>query len=343
MKTTCLINSHNYVRFVGKAVRSAIEQTEPFDEIIVVDDGSTDGSREYLQKEFGNVMNVQVIAKRQAGQLSCFHLGQDQACGDLIFFLDADDLYKPQLLASVKPIYQHRPEIDFVSVGYEKFGDSIETEIESQRTRDHGMSLLSTYYFQTWVGNPTTCLSMRSGLMDKILPYLHESEWQTRADDVLVYGASMAGAHKFHLDRPLIQYRIHGHNNHYGKRWNVSEKHRHSVKINQLIRSYVNRMNYDVDLLRYLTASEFRTLRNPDRRDLVRYLKILFRSRMPIIDLVAQSHKILGHYLISRNEATHGKQTEELAREGKHPDADRVPNVISISSDEKSGFHRKSA
>lgn len=344
MKTTCLINSHNYIRFVGEAVKSALEQTEPFDEIIVVDDGSTDGSLEYLRREFGSVLNVQVMTKRQAGQLSCFHYGHQHASGDLVFFLDADDLYKPGLLASVKPVYQQRPEIDFVSVGYEKFGNASETKSDRRRTRDYGMSLLSTYYFQTWVGNPTTCLSMRSSLMDKVLPYSQESEWQTRADDVLVYGASMVGAHKFHLDRALIQYRIHDHNNHYGRRRNASEKNQHSIKVNQLISNYVSRMNYDVDLLRYLTASEFRTLRNPTKRDLFRYLKILSRSRLPMLDLLAQSHKILSHYLkAGDDERQQNQPADEVTRKCIQPDTDRAAEVVPFPRDDETGLNRKSA
>lgn len=52
MKTTCLVNSFNYSNFVVEAVESVLKQSVSFDEIIVVDDGSTDNSVQVLKENF---------------------------------------------------------------------------------------------------------------------------------------------------------------------------------------------------------------------------------------------------------------------------------------------------
>ena len=83
MKTTCLINSFNYVRYLPEAIDSALKQTQPFDEVIVVDDGSTDGSRELLFSRYALLPQVQIVAKANGGQLSCFNAGFRRATGTL--------------------------------------------------------------------------------------------------------------------------------------------------------------------------------------------------------------------------------------------------------------------
>ena len=94
MRTSCIVTSYNYGRFVAEAVESILRQTVPMDEIIVVDDGSTDGTPEMLRARYADGC-IKLIEKRNEGQLSCFNRGFEESTGDLIFFLDADDLYEP--------------------------------------------------------------------------------------------------------------------------------------------------------------------------------------------------------------------------------------------------------
>ncbi len=94
MKCSVLVNNFNYANYVCHAVHSALEQTRVPDEIIVIDDGSTDSSIVLLQREFGAELRVKIISKENGGQLSAFNRGHQHASGEIIFFLDADDLYK---------------------------------------------------------------------------------------------------------------------------------------------------------------------------------------------------------------------------------------------------------
>jgi glycosyltransferase involved in cell wall biosynthesis len=87
-----LVNNYNYGRFIAKAISSAIEQTYENCEIIVVDDGSTDNSRDVISS-FGN--RVSSVLKSNGGQSSAFNQGYARSRGDLICFLDSDDVFLP--------------------------------------------------------------------------------------------------------------------------------------------------------------------------------------------------------------------------------------------------------
>jgi glycosyltransferase involved in cell wall biosynthesis len=107
MKTTCIINNYNYAKYVEEAIQSVFDQTVAFDEIIVVDDGSPDNSLEVINANIKNCENAKLIAKRNEGQLSCLNEGFNASTGDLIFFLDSDDLYLPNYLELASNFYHN--------------------------------------------------------------------------------------------------------------------------------------------------------------------------------------------------------------------------------------------
>src|ERR1700676_3954845 len=88
-----VISCFNYERYVGAAIRSALEQVGPASEVVVVDDGSGDGSRDLIAA-FGD--QITAIVKDNGGQASALNLGFQASAGDAVIFLDADDV----LLAS---------------------------------------------------------------------------------------------------------------------------------------------------------------------------------------------------------------------------------------------------
>jgi glycosyltransferase involved in cell wall biosynthesis len=87
-----VINNYNYGRFVADAIDSALEQTYSNREVIVVDDGSQDNSRDVISS-FGN--RVKAVFKSNGGQSSAFNAGFAESSGDVICFLDSDDVFLP--------------------------------------------------------------------------------------------------------------------------------------------------------------------------------------------------------------------------------------------------------
>jgi glycosyltransferase involved in cell wall biosynthesis len=96
-----LINNYNYGHFVADAIDSALAQTYTNLEVIVVDDGSTDHSRDVIHRYQGRITP---IFKQNGGQASAFNAGFAACNGEIICFLDADDAYLPTKVANVVSI-----------------------------------------------------------------------------------------------------------------------------------------------------------------------------------------------------------------------------------------------
>ena len=93
-----IIINFNYGRFLESAVRSALNQTYAPLEVVVVDDGSTDNSLCVLKKFEGLIT---VISKQRGGHVSAFNAGFAACQGEVVVFLDADDVLRPNCIARV--------------------------------------------------------------------------------------------------------------------------------------------------------------------------------------------------------------------------------------------------
>jgi glycosyltransferase involved in cell wall biosynthesis len=91
-----LIPAYNAERFLAETLRSVLSQTWPAKEIIVVDDGSKDGTLS-VAKSF-EAANVKVISQQNCGQSASENIAVQACSGDLLEFLDADDLLQPDKL-----------------------------------------------------------------------------------------------------------------------------------------------------------------------------------------------------------------------------------------------------
>jgi len=96
MLVSIVITSYNYEAYIGEAIDSALNQTHPDVEVIVVDDGSTDGSREIIAG-FGD--RIQTILRDNGGQSASCNMGFARSRGEVVIFLDADDVLLPQAAA----------------------------------------------------------------------------------------------------------------------------------------------------------------------------------------------------------------------------------------------------
>src|SRR3981189_1813478 len=93
-----IVNNYNYDRYLARCIESALAQTYQRTEVIVVDDCSTDGSREVIRRYPGGVAGLKAA---NAGQGSALNAGFVASHGDIVIFLDADDYLTPQAVARV--------------------------------------------------------------------------------------------------------------------------------------------------------------------------------------------------------------------------------------------------
>lgn len=121
MKNSCAITAvipvHNGGRFLAAAIESVLTQTSPVHEVIVVDDGSTDDSREVAAR-FGD--RVSCLSLPHRGPAAARNAGVERATGQFLAFLDADDLWQPEKLARQRPLISADPHVA-VTGGWENF------------------------------------------------------------------------------------------------------------------------------------------------------------------------------------------------------------------------------
>ncbi len=101
-----LINNYNYGQFLDDAIMSALDQTYPNVEVIVVDDGSTDNSREVISR-YGD--KIIPIFSPNRGQASAYNAGFAASRGELLCFLDSDDTFRPNKVEHVVEALERFP------------------------------------------------------------------------------------------------------------------------------------------------------------------------------------------------------------------------------------------
>jgi glycosyltransferase involved in cell wall biosynthesis len=107
VKASIIINNFNYGRFLAEAIESALNQTYIHTEVIVVDDGSTDNSREIIARYDSKIIPM---LKENGGQTSTFNAGFQMAHGKIVCFLDADDFLVPTVLEETVNLFSD-PEV----------------------------------------------------------------------------------------------------------------------------------------------------------------------------------------------------------------------------------------
>lgn len=109
-RISVIVPVFNHEAYIPMALRSAIEQSFPAHEIIVVDDGSTDGSAAAAAEFPG----VKVLRKANGGIGAARNTGLRAASGDAFAFLDADDIWHPEKLRVQREAILRRPDLDMV-------------------------------------------------------------------------------------------------------------------------------------------------------------------------------------------------------------------------------------
>jgi len=103
LRLTVIIPNYNYAEFLGQAIDSALNIDWPHIQVIVVDDGSTDGSRDLLTKYEGRITT---LLQANAGQFVAYNAGYELAKGDVVVFLDSDDLLDRELMREIAAVWR---------------------------------------------------------------------------------------------------------------------------------------------------------------------------------------------------------------------------------------------
>jgi len=171
-----ILTSYNYDAYVGQAIQSVYAQTYRPLELIIVDDGSTDGSGAAIEAAVQAApLPTRVIFKEQAGQASALNAGFEVAQGDWVSALDSDDYWQASRLASILEfartfpdggVYQHQLDNGFGQDSQPLLlhGDLFERWLQLGRVN------LAIHQDLVVVFVPTSGLFWRKEVLDRLFP-----------------------------------------------------------------------------------------------------------------------------------------------------------------------------
>jgi hypothetical protein len=210
MRFSIVIPCYNAERWLAGAIRSCLDQTARDLEVIVVDDGSSDGSRAIAEAAARSDARVRVICQDNQGVGAARNAGLALASGAYVNFLDADDLLAPEKLALQGAVLDDNPRIDCVlcdGSGIDADGREVMTHLVDPR-RLAGPASMFDLFFSGGQFPPLIPLLRRRVAIDAggFDTDRRVAGW---ADTAFWMQVGLTGATQHFIDRPLCQYRMH--------------------------------------------------------------------------------------------------------------------------------------
>jgi glycosyltransferase involved in cell wall biosynthesis len=195
---SCIIPVLDGERFVADAIDSVLGQTHASVEVVVANDGSTDRTTEVVAR-YGDP--VRLVSQPNAGHAAARNLGLAHARGELVAFLDADDLWHPRKLERQLALLASRPNVGMCFTWLRNFVDGAVTRaaLLADRSLDDAVPGYSSVTMLA-----RRALFARVGGFDVALKHGNDRDWFLRAVE--------AGATKELIGEVLVFRRLHGAN-----------------------------------------------------------------------------------------------------------------------------------
>lgn len=251
---TVVIPNYNYRRFLYQRLYSILSQDIKLKEILILDDCSTDGSREEIDKivdELKDIIPIKSVYNEtnSGSAFKQWQKGFELATGDYVWIAEADDYCSKKLLSKLtKPILKN-PDI-VISYSDTAFVDTngniilkhVKPQIDIQKTGhwdksyiNDGLNEIKNYSFlNCTISNVSSCI-IKKGDYSK---FLKESGKYRQAGDWLFYVNVMAGGKIAYIDSVLNYYRMHGNNVS-----STMNRKKHIDEINKIYAYYIEKFN----------------------------------------------------------------------------------------------------
>ena len=205
-----VVTVYNADRYIGEALESILSQTRPPEEVVVVDDGSTDGTPEELDRFRGD---IRLIRQENRGHAAALNRGMGAARGDYLAKCDADDIWEPRKLERQAEAVQRHPEIDIAFAAARVFGDRDGYwRMPEGRRRQAGVLEPRRFARALFQANPVCPSStlIRRALLERLGPFL---EHRVVVEDYEYWMRALsAGAVFFYDPAVRVKHRRHGGN-----------------------------------------------------------------------------------------------------------------------------------
>jgi len=202
---SAVLTVYNGECHLAEALDAVLSQTSPPDEVIVVDDGSTDGTARVLES-YGSA--IRVVHQPNAGHPAGFNTGFREARGEYVARCDADDIWAPDKLECQRAALAAHPEVDICFAAASTFG-----RIEQPFSSHPGSGILAPdafaarLYRRNMVCSSSTVI--RRATFERLGPFC---EPLITEDYEYWMRALKAGAVFFYEPRTLVSYRLHDGN-----------------------------------------------------------------------------------------------------------------------------------
>ncbi|MEY3479450.1 MAG: hypothetical protein RIQ71_225 [Verrucomicrobiota bacterium] len=224
-----VINSYNTARFVGDAIESALLQTCPPDQIVVVD-GSTDESKCIIEEYASRNAKIKSVFVRNDGQLSSIVTGVAAAAGEIIFLLDGDDRYAPDHIERMEEYWRQFPQADVIYCRHLLSGNPALVDFLKNREKHESADWLGPISLEkpydwgrspalAWchpnyhAGGITASLSFRRKHLQSLpLRELCEAtngQLRANADYMLLLASALYGGRKIYVPDQTVEHRVH--------------------------------------------------------------------------------------------------------------------------------------
>jgi glycosyltransferase involved in cell wall biosynthesis len=175
---SCIVPVYNGETYLGEAIESILKQSYRPIEIIIADDGSTDGTVTVAER-YGK--QIRYMRQANAGTAAARNLGLSAAAGEFVAFLDADDLWHPEKLARQMACFRARPELDYCVSHVQNFWIPELIE-EEKKFRDHRISKALPGYVTGTLLARRYCFNT-VGQFNTAIEHADDTEWFLRANE----------------------------------------------------------------------------------------------------------------------------------------------------------------
>lgn len=210
LSVSVVMTSYNYGQYLKTTIESVLNQTLPAREVIIIDDGSTDDSAE-VAAAFGE--RVKFVAQENQGVCAARNNGAKRASGDVIAFMDSDDIWRPEKLAKQIKAFEADSEVGIVSCGIRFFNPQGETIVEYNEGMNGYCARDILLYEKPVLNTTASAIAVRRDVFERIGGFDENRALFSAEDREFCYRAALVSKLAF-VPEILVDYRIHGGNGH---------------------------------------------------------------------------------------------------------------------------------